>query len=148
LMPRIVIIQDTQVHYIALSPSFKPLAYLSTGISVLGALGSDAAVSWAAALVAASSVAIPAAIDYYRRYRLARREEDAADTKAEADILAAEVVRRVQLEAEVRDARHKIRDLEQALAFMRAEHDALKLGVGKLDGKVKALSTPDPDVKS
>jgi septal ring factor EnvC (AmiA/AmiB activator) len=135
-----------------LTDSFKPASSVAASISVLGAVVADPIIAWSAAIAAVGTTLVPRLIDWYRQGRAVKLAADLADLKAHAEVIAEEIGKRLELEAKVKsqdaeiaDNRHKLRDLEQANNFMRAELEALRMGQAKLNTQVKRIVTPDPD---
>ena len=129
----------------AISDAFRPATAVAAGVAVVGFVASDPVVLLSGILTAFGTAVFPKLIDWYRDSRAAKREADLADLKAHAEAIEEEVRRRVELEgqcnqlkAETAANRHKIKDLEQQIVFMKAAQ-------AKTDDKVKILTTPDPD---
>lgn len=126
------------------------VAEVSTGFAVFGAITEERALSFVAAAVSVGAVLVPRLVDWYRAIATARRVEHAADLQLSQDILAEEVRKRVELEAECKSlreeisaTRHKLRGQEQTIANLTAQLTLLNSSVSKLDSKVAAISPPD-----
>lgn len=129
-----------------------PVAWLSgasaSAVSVFAVATQEQAVAIASAVVAVSVVLAQPTMKAIKSLRSTLREEDAKDREADLAAFAAEVRKRVELEAEVADLREGVKAREAEVVKLRKEVERLEAELSSLRKTTNAVNHKVDDVRA